>query len=112
MITEQDISTVEKIKYILNVLAEDGETGVNWEYVSMIEVLDRMVSNLKIAPESYRNASSEDIEERYYTAECTHCGWYGSSKLLDGGGQIADTGDYCDCTCPVCGNPDIDDKKM
>ena len=39
------------------------------------------------------------------------CGWWGSSELLDGGGQIADTGDYGDCYCPVCGNSDLDDKE-
>jgi len=52
----------------------------------------------------------QDVAEKCYTAECSSCGWWGSSKLLDGGGQIADTGDYFDCTCPVCGNSDIEDK--
>jgi hypothetical protein len=65
-----------------------------------------MISNLQKAPFSYRPAPPEDIKANFYTAICDKCGWWGSSKLLDGGGQIADTGDYGDCYCPVCGNAD------
>lgn len=110
MITEHDIKTVEKIKAILEPMTRDGETGVHWEYVHMQETLDRLVNNLRIAHVSFRFCSPEDISDRFYTAECGACGWWGSSKLLDGGGAIADTGDHFDCTCPVCGNADIDEK--
>lgn len=72
----------------------------------MVECLDRMVRNLRIAPFSYRPAGEVPTD---YTAECPSCGWWGSSVLLDGGGQIADTGNYSDASCPVCGSCDIRD---
>jgi hypothetical protein len=50
-----------------------------------------------------------DGETHWYNAECESCGWYGSSQYLDGGGQIADTGDYNDCYCPWCGSTAIED---
>jgi hypothetical protein len=34
---------------------------------------------------------------------CSSCGWKGCSCELEGGHQIADTGDYGDCYCPKCG---------
>ena len=71
-----------------------------------------LVNNLKIAPFSYRFASDEDIKNSFYTAKCDKCGWWGSSKFLNGGGQIADTGDYADSCCPVCGNVDVAEKDM
>lgn len=38
----------------------------------------------------------------YYPVCCQGCGWLGSSELLEGGGQIADTGDFGDIYCPKC----------
>ena len=49
---------------------------------------------------------------KYYLAECRKCGWWGSSELLNGGHQLADTGDYDDVYCPICGNNDIYDKFL
>ena len=45
----------------------------------------------------------EELKEKYknyWIAECS-CGWIGSTKDYDGGGQI---GDYGDVLCPECGN--------
>jgi hypothetical protein len=112
MITEQDIKTVEKIKAILEPMTEKGETGVNWQYVEMQDTLDKLVNNLRIAHVSYCAAPEEDKKQNYYTAECSKCGWWGSSKLMNGGGQIADTGDYFDGTCPVCDNDEIEEKGL
>lgn len=50
-----------------------------------------------------------DDDKKHYPSECTHCGWIGSSEQLHGGGQIADTGDYDDVYCPICGSRDLDD---
>lgn len=47
-----------------------------------------------------------DREITYYPCSCDNCGWYGSSEHLGGGGQIADTGDYDDVYCPICGSKD------
>ena len=73
-------------------------------------IRDHLAEQLRIVNVGYCDASPEDIADNYYTAECSKCGWWGSSKLLYGGGAIADTGDYFDGTCPVCGNDDIDER--
>lgn len=111
MIAEHDIKILENIKRDIDkrAIAKD---KIDWNASSQIETLDRILSNLRIAHLSYRIACDEDISNNYFTAECDKCNWWGSSKLLDGGGSIADTGDYFDCTCPVCGNPDIDEKEL
>lgn len=112
MITKEDIKTVEEIKELIEPMINVGETGVDWEKVHMQETLDKLVNNLKIAKLSYRVAPEEDIKNLFYTAECVECGWWGSSKLLNGGGQIADTGDYGDCNCPVCDCDEIVEKEI
>jgi len=45
--------------------------------------------------------SAKDYE-KYYPCQCNICGWSGLSKDCDGGGPMADTGDYNDPTCPKC----------
>lgn len=111
MITDRDKRNVEAIKgFIDSFTTFDFEhPEVDWEKVSWIETLDTMIYNLTIAPDSYRDVSEQDLKDGYYTVICP-CGWWGSSRLLLGGGQIADTGDYFDCTCPVCGCYDISEK--
>lgn len=39
----------------------------------------------------------------YFVIECQECGAVYPSQQADGGGQIADTGDYYDAICPHCG---------
>ena len=39
----------------------------------------------------------------YFIIECQGCGAVYPSQHADGGGQIADTGDYNDAICPHCG---------
>lgn len=110
MIAKQDLENIEKIKELLKPDDEEANT-IDWNKVMLIDTLDRVVNNLRIAHVSYCPASDEDIANGYYTAECNVCGWWGSSKLLEGGGQIADTGDYGDCHCPVCGDDNVDEKE-
>ena len=113
MITKDTEKIVETIKKFIEEKSAIGENGLNWKQIAWIDTLDRMTHCLKIAPLSYRQASEEDVAENSYTAECDKCGWWGSSKLLDGGGQIADTGDYGDAYCPVCGNADyISEREL
>lgn len=50
-----------------------------------------------------------DTTGKWFNVECQECGWKGSSEFLDGGGQIADTGDYGDTYCPNCGQVDPDE---
>jgi hypothetical protein len=39
----------------------------------------------------------------YFVIECQECGAVFPSQQADGGGPIADTGDYYDAICPHCG---------
>jgi hypothetical protein len=110
MITKEN---EEKVKAIIKFIDKDIFTenqGVDWEKASWIEALKTMVECLKIAPESYKECSEEDTANYFYTAECEVCGWWGSSKFLNGGGAIADTGDHFECTCPVCDSMDVNEK--
>jgi len=43
------------------------------------------------------------VRDSYYLVECGECGEIYPSNKLDGGCQIADTGDYGNCYCPHCG---------
>ena len=105
MITKHDEDNVAAIVIKLTNDAMDNNEFHIFDYIG---TLHRMVNNLKIAPSSYRL-----IEDgNYYMCGCDECGWYGSSRFLDGGGQIADTGDYSDATCPVCGSTHISDKCL
>lgn len=47
--------------------------------------------------------------EKYWIAKCVKCSWTGLSRDCDGGHPIADTGDYTDCICPICG-ADVEEK--
>ncbi len=105
MITEKDIQIAENLKKHLRGLS-GFENHENWDWISLI---DKMIHNLKIAPESFKPVS-KDKEQKFFTVECHKCGWWGSSELLEGGGQIADTGDFDDTYCPVCYNIDLEDK--
>lgn len=58
----------------------------------------------QIKPEVHRIISEDDKSNDYFATECETCGWMGSSGDCNGGGQIGDTGDYSDPTCPVCSN--------
>lgn len=107
MITQIDIEQVEEVKRILNQKLMEQFDWNKEKIMNQIDCLCRLVDNLKIAPLSYKEA---DPSTNYYTVECK-CGWWGSSEFLGGGGQIADTGDFGDCFCPVCGNKDLDDKE-
>ncbi len=48
---------------------------------------------------------------KWWPARCPVCGWEGMSNETAGGNQIADTGDYNDCVCPVCIAPGGDGEK-
>lgn len=52
-------------------------------------------------------AYSEEELKQWWVAKCELCGWEGLSRDVQGGSQIADTGDYDDCYCPKCYENDI-----
>ena len=111
LIADGDKRNVEAMKLFLHKLAtdyiEDGEHSIDWEKVSWIDTLNTMLYNLENAKHYFKPYEGDGL---FFTCEC-ECGWWGSSEFLTGGGQIADTGDYSDCYCPVCGSTDIYDKE-
>lgn len=43
-----------------------------------------------------------DEMKKWWPAVCPKCGWEGLSRDCDGGGAMADTGDYAEVVCPAC----------
>lgn len=109
MISKNDENIINDIKKLIKKDISVNHIDVDWEKVQWIETLERIIHNLKIAKKSYKYCTEEEIKLNFYTAFCEQCKWFGSSKLLLGGGQIADTGDYSDSYCPVCGSTELDE---
>ena len=51
---------------------------------------------------SKKTTYTEEELSKWWLAYCPVCLWVGLSRDTIGGEQIADTGDYSDCYCPVC----------
>ena len=49
--------------------------------------------------------------ETLFPVTCNECGWESWSNLAEGGGQIADTGEYGDIYCPKCHSNQLDDTS-
>lgn len=43
-----------------------------------------------------------DNNSQFFRVHCRRCGWTGMSNETEGGGPIADTGDFSDIVCPQC----------
>jgi hypothetical protein len=106
-LVEQRISAIME-KWEPETDFSDGYDGGAGELVNELAELEHAEYLIKtVLPNSYQNAV---VSNDYYMAECSVCGWYGSSKYVGGGGQIADTGGYDDIRCPVCNSYEIDFK--
>lgn len=110
MITKEDTELAKELNKFLSSQIQDPNSSHFNQIMRYEELVNKMISNLEKAPLSYRPVDDEAKRLNYYTAECSRCGWWGGSNLLEGGGQIADTGDYGDCYCPVCWNADIGER--
>lgn len=112
MVNQEKINTLiqflNEIDYELNKETHEAYSEKSIKIDEIINLLNQLLIN----SENYYKLPelSDFFDENFYFAECGNCGWYGSSKLLNGGGQIADTGDYFDCYCPKCDSLDIDNE--
>lgn len=61
-----------------------------------ILILDNIIEDIK-------DCFSKEDFKKYWIAYCSECGYINLSKNCFGGESIADTGDYSDVTCPICG---------
>ena len=111
MINKLDIDIINNIKKDINKRITSKGTQIDWDLVNQLQTLDELVHCLKIAEHSYKPVSEEDKYDNFFTAECLECGWWGSSRLVEGGHPIADTGDYSDPVCPVCYSDEIEEKQ-
>jgi len=104
--TKDDIGNLNKALLIVKKQDQTDETNVDWENVEIHETLHRLIYNIGQFGNWYKKVSKE--EKKWYDAVCGNCGWWGSSEYCNGGGAIADTGDYEDPTCPVCNSNHIE----
>lgn len=51
-------------------------------------------------------------KNNYFFVQCDKCGHKCSSQVMEGGGQIADTGDYNDILCPKCFSNEYSDINL
>jgi hypothetical protein len=100
--TSDDIKTMKAILEKLKKDETTDETHVDWENAEMQFGLMRVINNIENFDNYFKTLP--ETEKRYYTAECSKCGWFGGSQYCNGGGAIADTGDYSVVTCPICDN--------
>ncbi len=78
---------------------------------SDLEIFQRRVKKMpETISQSFKKLTGSDKHNRYYLAECGYCGWWGSSRLLEGGGFLAGCDDYDDVACPLCGSNNIESK--
>ena len=105
LIAEHDLENLYRIEKVLNSALWKEDSGLTLQDIDLIETIERVRHNLKNGANYYKRVPKS--EKHWYDAECDRCGWFGSSEYLLGGAPIADTGDYGDVYCPICGNSHI-----
>ena len=106
LILNSDKERLLKIRKLVEKHDMTDETHIDYECADDLEALDRAIYNLENGANYFR-AMPDDKEKSWFHAECEDCRWSGSSRFLLGGHQIADTGDYSDAICPICGSKDV-----
>ncbi|HEN3632086.1 TPA: hypothetical protein U5E30_000620 [Yersinia enterocolitica] len=73
------------------------------------ELKSKKPENLKSRSSVSADYVTDDYTGGYFVVECGNCGEVFPSQKLDGGGAIADSGDYGDAYCPHCNETDPDE---
>ncbi|HEN3655863.1 TPA: hypothetical protein U5E37_003859 [Yersinia enterocolitica] len=73
------------------------------------ELKSKKPENLKSRSSVSADYVTDDNTGGYFVVECGNCGEVFPSQKLDGGGAIADSGDYGDAYCPHCNETDPDE---
>ncbi len=108
MILKTDSDNFIKLIGLVHADDKTDQTGIDRENQELLEFVHSLETRLQVAKDSYKELDKEGKDKTYFKASCTQCDWWGSSRLLTGGGQIADTGDYGDSCCPVCDSVEIE----
>jgi hypothetical protein len=87
-------------------LRSQAEPTKSVEETGYKELLSSALLTNKPKAETY----TADELKQWWPAVCPKCHWKGLSRDCAGGGQIADTGDYDDVSCPICGELVEDDS--
>lgn len=66
------------------------------------------MTNSPMAELNKQALRGQSVGGSFYLVECCNCGEMYPSNLLDGGEAIADSGDYGDCYCHLCGADDTE----
>jgi hypothetical protein len=99
------------VKKAIELLEKAREMARGFMVVENLEKYEELRLLLDSIKAELRKGVLADASSRYYNVKCKKCGWYGSAEFVDGGGQIADTGDYDDIFCPACGSVDLEDLE-
>jgi len=96
---EKQITTVyrEALEKILYIIKDD-----TLDIAQTIDFAEETAQQALSKAEDRGEVIKIECTNNFYPASCDSCGWFGSSELLEGCHQIADTGDYSDPLCPVC----------
>lgn len=73
------------------------------------ELAAKKPENLKSRESVRAGYVTDDNTGGYFVMECENCSEIYPSQHANGGGAIADTGDYDDASCPHCGSIDPDE---
>lgn len=97
-------SHTERVKY-----KEGMEDAYNDMHVIEVSDKKRIAALTSQLAQAIKERPKYEPKDRYFIGECGKCGFKGCSNEWGGCGQIADTRDYSDPVCPICGSPDLED---
>lgn len=97
---------IESARKTVRLIMEENNWSMAAPELAKMQLANTIIAWLKLNPMPHKPC--EDTA-KYYEVICDKCSWSGCSKDCGGGGQIADTGDYSDPTCPICFSNQLND---